>query len=85
MVFHTTVIKNIGTNLAAPLNLLLAGFHLCLLSHAVLQLLVIEHGTQESQGILFVFRLVTCFCVFNEDFLFLTRVRVFVLVSQTYT
>ena len=51
----------------------------------MLQFLVIQHRAEQSHGVLFILRLVTGFGVLDEDFLFLARVGVFVLVTQTHT
>ena len=83
MVLNTAVIEDIGTNLRTPLNLLLTRLHLGLLLHTVLQFFVIEHGAQQPQGVLFVLGLVARLGVLNEDFLLLTRIRVFILVAQS--
>ena len=42
MVFHTAVVKDVAADLGTPLDLLLPGFHLCLLFHTMLQFLIVQ-------------------------------------------
>ena len=85
MVFHASVVEDVGADLAAPFDFHLACLDLVLLFHAVAHLAVVELRLQEAQGVLSVLGLVAGLGVFNEDFLFLARVGVFVLVAQTHT
>ncbi len=85
MVFHTTVIEDIATNLATPFDFLLTGFHLCLLGHTVLEFLVVKHGTEKQQCLGTVLGLVTCLGIFDQDFFFLAGIRVGIPIAQTDT
>ena len=81
MVFHTTVVEHVGANLRTPFNFLLSSFHLLLLCHLLLQSAVVELGAEQAQGILTIFQLLTSFGVFDEDFLFLACVGIYILIA----
>ena len=81
MVLYAPVIEYVAANLRAPLNLLLASFHLGLFGHTVFHLLVVEHGAQQAEGILTVLGLVARLGVLNQDLLLLAGVGVLVLVA----
>ena len=85
VVFHTAVVEYVAANLAAPFDFQLARLDFVLLFHTVTHLAVVELRLQEAQGVLAVLGLVAGFGVFDEDFLFLARVGVFVLVAQTHS
>ena len=70
MVFHAAVVEYVTADLRPPLNLLLAGFHLCLFRHTMLKFLVVQNGTQLTHCILPVLGLVARFGILNQDFLF---------------
>ena len=42
MVFHTTVVEHVATDLGTPFDLFLSRFHLCLFFHTMLQFLVVQ-------------------------------------------
>ena len=85
MVFYTTVVEYVASYLRAPFNFLLTGFHLSLFSHAVLKFFIIQDRTQLAHCIFTVLGLVAGFRIFNQDFFFLARIRVFELIAQTNT
>ena len=68
MVLHAAVVEDVATNLATPFDFLLTGFHLCLLGHAVLEFLVVKHGTEKTESVLAVLGLVSRLGIFNQDF-----------------
>ena len=84
MVFHTTVIKHITAYLAPPLDFLLSGLDFSLFGLTFLQGTVVELRLQKAHGILAVLQLLAAFRVFDEDFFFLARIRVFILVAQAH-
>ena len=83
MVFYTTVIKYIASYLRPPFDFFLTGFHFGLFGHAVLQFFIVKNRAQLTHRILPVLRLVTGFGILNQDFLFLSGIRVLVLITQT--
>ena len=84
MIFNATVIKDIRSDLTAPLYLLLACLYLGLCLQALLHRTVIELRLQQQHSLFLIFRLVTRFRILNEDFLFLARIRVGVPIAQTH-
>jgi long-chain acyl-CoA synthetase len=51
----------------------------------LLQLFIIKNRAQLTHGVFLILRLVTGFRIFNQDFFFFACVRVFILITQTYT
>lgn len=74
VVLHAAVVEDVATNLATPFDFLLTGFHLCLLGHAVLEFLVVKHGTEKTESVLAVLGLVSCLGIFNQDFFLFARI-----------
>ena len=84
MVLDAAVVEDVTANLAAPLYLLLARLNLGLFGASLLEGAVVELGAEKAHGVLAVFKLFARLGVFDEDFFFLSRVGVFVLIAQTY-
>lgn len=76
VVFHTTVVEDITSNLASPLYLLLTSLNLSLSLQTLLHGAVVELALQEQQGFGTVLWLVTGLGVLDEDFFFLAGIRV---------
>ena len=85
LVLHAAVVEDVATNLATPFDFLLTGFHLCLLGHAVLEFLVVKHGTEKAESVLAVLGLVSCLGIFNQDFFLFARIWILILIAQTDT
>ena len=84
VILHSAVIKDIASNLTAPLYLLLAGFNLGLLGLFLLQRPVIELTLEQEHSLSAVLRLVTSLCILNKNLLMLTGVRVFILIAEPH-
>ena len=84
MVFDAAVVEHIAADLAAPLDFLLSRLNLGLFGLALLQGAVVELGAEEAHGVLAVFELLAAFGVLDEDFLFLARIGVDVLIAQAH-
>ena len=63
---HLVRMKDIASDLRAPLNLLFLSLKLSLLLKTFLEFYVIETGLENSESILPVVQLRTCLCVFNN-------------------
>src|SRR3712207_2882035 len=76
VILHPAVVEHVAPYLRSPLDLLLSRLYLCLLRHAVLQLLIVQDGAELAHSVLAVLRLVARLGIFNQDFFFLPGVRV---------
>lgn len=53
--------------------------------YAVLEFLVVKHGTEKAESVLAVLGLVSCLGIFNQDFFLFARIWVLILIAQTDT
>ena len=67
-----------------PLDFFLAGLDFSLFGHTMLQLFLIQNRAQLAHGILPVFRLIPCLGILDQDFFFLSGIRVFELIAQPH-
>lgn len=85
VVFNSAVVKHIASYLRSPFDLHLSGFDLGLFLEAELEFLVVEYGSELTQGVLFVLGLIACFGVFDEDLFLFAGMGVSELIAETYT
>ena len=85
MVLHASVIEDVRTDLAAPFDFLLAGFHFGLGLTAFLKFEFVELRAQVAQSVFAVLRLVARFGVLDDYLVGLIGQRVNEFVVQAHT